>query len=65
MSSGNSSLTFRDNGVHPHGHCTNIISYTGYFRWKDDTAPQGSWRVKQDTAGYLHPNMQGTNIAIR
>ena len=36
-----------------------------YFRWKDDTAPKGSWRVRQDADGYLHPNYQGTYISIR
>ena len=44
---------------------TEISSYRGYFRWKDDTAPKGCWRVKQDAAGYLHPVMLGTNISIR
>ena len=36
-----------------------------YFRWKDETAPNGSWRVAQDSAGYLHPVMQGTVLYLR
>ena len=36
-----------------------------YFRWKDETAPVGSWRVVQDTSGYLHPVECGTFIFIR
>ena len=36
-----------------------------YFRWKDATAPTGSWRVAQDAAGYLHPGMQGTVLYLR
>ena len=36
-----------------------------YFRWKDDTAPNGSWRVRQDASGYLHPVMQGTMVYLR
>ena len=36
-----------------------------FFRWKDDTAPSGSWRVCQDASGYLHPVMQGTVLIIR
>ncbi len=36
-----------------------------YFRWKDATAPNGSWRVAQDAAGYLHPVMQGTVLYLR
>lgn len=35
-----------------------------YFRWKDDEAPTGSWRVAQDSAG-LHPLKWGTVIQIR
>ena len=36
-----------------------------YFRWKDDTALNGSWRVSQDANGYLHPVMQGAVIYLR
>ena len=36
-----------------------------YFRWADDNAPTGSWRVRQDANGYLHPVMQGTTIIVR
>ena len=32
--------------------------------WKDDTAPNGSWRVCQDASGSLHPVMQGTVICL-
>ena len=44
---------------------SDISASRGYFRWKDDTAQKGCWRVKQDAAGYLHPVMLGTNISIR
>ena len=36
-----------------------------YFRWKDATAPTGSWRVAQDADGYLHPVMQGAILRLR
>ncbi|MBQ3288331.1 MAG: hypothetical protein IJH50_02840 [Kiritimatiellae bacterium] len=36
-----------------------------YFRWKDETAPVGSWRVAQDADGYMHPVECGTFIFIR
>ena len=36
-----------------------------YFRWKDETAPTGSWRVWQDENGFLHPLMQGAVIYVR
>ena len=35
------------------------------FRWADDNAPTGSWRVSQDASGYLHPIMQGTVLYVR
>lgn len=50
----------------------NVLKFTtftdaqrGYFRWKDDEAPTGSWRVQRDENGYMHPLKYGTVISIR
>ena len=42
-----------------------ISSNKGYFRWKDATDANVSYRVKQDASGYLHPCMGGTMLSIR